>query len=136
MKVVLDTNVWLDWLVFDDPRIARLRERVARGETQIVIDEACRGELARVLGYRFYGATLPREKQCACLEECARVAVRIDLREKEKKQLPRCADPDDQKFLELALAAQADCLVTRDLELLRLARRELPFRIVSPHEKF
>ena len=25
MRLVLDTNVWLDWLIFDDPAIAPLR---------------------------------------------------------------------------------------------------------------
>jgi predicted nucleic acid-binding protein len=46
--------------------------------------------------------------------------------------LPRCRDPHDQKFLELALAAQADALVTKDQALLELARRKLPFRIAAP----
>jgi predicted nucleic acid-binding protein len=46
--------------------------------------------------------------------------------------LPRCADPDDQVFLEAAAAACADYLVTKDRELLELGRRKLPFQIVSP----
>ncbi|MBW8810763.1 MAG: PIN domain-containing protein, partial [Lysobacter sp.] len=37
--------------------------------------------------------------------------------------LPRCADPDDQKFLELALAANARWLLSRDHALLVLGRR-------------
>jgi predicted nucleic acid-binding protein len=37
--------------------------------------------------------------------------------------LPRCRDRDDQKFLELAYQASATALLTRDEELLRLARR-------------
>ena len=42
--------------------------------------------------------------------ECRRIARRIDdvAPEAERKLLPRCADPDDQKFLELALAARAE----------------------------
>lgn len=36
---------------------------------------------------------------------------------------PRCADPDDQKFIELAYASQADCLVTEDSKLLILNSR-------------
>jgi predicted nucleic acid-binding protein len=38
-------------------------------------------------------------------------------------KLPRCADPDDQKFLELALASGAECLLSKDKALLQLARR-------------
>ena len=29
MRLVLDTNVWLDWLVFDDPALAPLKDAVA-----------------------------------------------------------------------------------------------------------
>jgi putative PIN family toxin of toxin-antitoxin system len=49
--------------------------------------------------------------------------------------LPRCKDRDDQKFLELARDSQADCLVTADKALLRLARRDMLrglFRILTP----
>jgi len=37
--------------------------------------------------------------------------------------LPRCADPDDQKFLELTLASGARWLLSKDKELLKLDRR-------------
>jgi predicted nucleic acid-binding protein len=49
--------------------------------------------------------------------------------------LPRCADRDDQKFLELARDAAADWLVTADKALLKLARRDRLrglFRILTP----
>lgn len=50
-------------------------------------------------------------------------------------KLPRCADPDDQKFLELALASGAQCLLSKDKALLQLARRtarEGWFQILCP----
>jgi predicted nucleic acid-binding protein len=34
-----------------------------------------------------------------------------------------CRDPDDQKFIDLALAAKAQWLVSRDKALLALAKR-------------
>ena len=37
----------------------------------------------------------------------------------------RCADPDDQPFIDLALAAGANWLLTRDKALLALARPSL-----------
>jgi hypothetical protein len=36
-----------------------------------------------------------------------------------------CTDPDDQKFIDLAVAARAHTLVTRDKALLKLARKAL-----------
>lgn len=49
--------------------------------------------------------------------------------------LPRCRDPDDQKFLELARDGAADFLVTKDkalLKLRRISRDPGGFRIVTP----
>jgi predicted nucleic acid-binding protein len=50
---------------------------------------------------------------------------------------PRCTDTDDQKFVDLALDAGAQWLITRDRALLKLARRTLSMNlaIVTP-ERF
>ena len=49
--------------------------------------------------------------------------------------LPNCSDPDDQKFLELAAAARAQGLVSKDRALLKLRRRCAPhFRIMTAAE--
>ena len=52
------------------------------------------------------------------------------LSEADRALLPRCADADDQKFVEAAAAAGADILITKDLSLLRM--RRLPFRVMAP----
>jgi len=49
--------------------------------------------------------------------------------------LPLCKDPDDQKFLEIARDAHAECLITKDKALLKLARRTARaglFTIIPP----
>jgi putative PIN family toxin of toxin-antitoxin system len=140
LRIVLDTNVWLDWLLFDDPAVAPIRKAVAEGKAEIVMDESTEGELARVLSYTFNNKTIAPEKQAALLEQCRRIALRDEIggrRDEEKVVLPKCEDPDDQKFLELALASAAAYLVTRDGALLDLAEhkvRPLPFRIVTPRQ--
>ena len=135
-RVVLDTNIWLDWLVFGDLSVLHLKKTVTDGEVQIFIDSACEAELERVLAYDLAKHTLAAAAQADCLAECRRIAQRIDAAapEAERKLLPRCVDPDDQKFLELALAAQADVLITKDHKLLELARRTKPFRILNPRK--
>jgi len=146
LRLVLDTNIWLDWLVFDDPGIAPIRAAVEAGGAEIFITEACEQELERVLGYPMRKTPLDAAAQAACLAQCRRVA-RIHgstppvPRGREKAffagVLPVCKDPDDQKFLELARDCLADYLVTKDRDLLVFARRKyqyLPFRIVTPRQ--
>ena len=131
-RVVLDTNVWLDWLVFDDPSIAPLKSAVEEGRAEIVIDAACEAELARVLAYDLGKHSIGPDAQAACLAVCRGVARFINNEKANAPALPRCEDPADQIFLEAALAARADFLVTKDRALLALGGRALPFRIVEP----
>lgn len=132
-RLVLDTQIWLDWLAFDDPSAAALKKAVAEERADIFMDAACETELERVLGYPIAKKAPDRSLQEARLAEARRVArpPARQLTEAERASLPRCSDRDDQKFLELALAARADALVTKDRALLELGRRT-PFRIVSP----
>lgn len=133
LRLVLDTNVWLDWLVFDDPGIAPLRADVTAGRATIALDEPCLVELERVLAYTLRGTVLTAADRARHITTvrtlvtwCTTVAA---------TPLPRCSDPDDQKFLELARNADADILLTKDLALLALARRRrnpLPFRVLTP----
>lgn len=139
LRLVLDTNVWLDWLVFDDAGVAPIRSAVTRARAEIFIDDACAAELAAVLAYPLRREILAAGAQAACMAECRRVARNAVARDDEEfaagNPLPVCRDADDQKFLELARACRADFLVTKDLLLLELARRKVrraPFRIVTP----
>jgi predicted nucleic acid-binding protein len=152
-RLVLDTNVWLDWLVFDEPSLAPLRAAHEAGRVEIVMDEACEAELARVLAYDLGKHSMDAQAQADRMARCRSLAKRVDAIAASPPPagaagagaagaprpsppgglaLPRCSDPHDQKFLELALAANADVLVTKDQALLELARRKLPFRIAAP----
>ena len=129
LRLVLDTQVWLDWLVFDDPSTQALRGLLAADRAELYIDAACEAELARALGYKLGRRRLDAAAQAACLARCRAVAKRVQGDPAEKSALPECSDPDDQKLLELARAARADCLVTRDQALLAL--RTPLFQILS-----
>jgi putative PIN family toxin of toxin-antitoxin system len=131
MRLVIDTQVWLDWLVFDEPSLAGLRAAVAADRAEVLIDSACRAELERVLAYPL-GRNVDID---ASLRRCDEIVKKITTPTPitAGAALPACRDPDDQKFLTLAAAARADCLVTRDRELLRLARRcAARFAILPP----
>ncbi len=138
-RLVLDTQVWLDWLVFDDKDIAPLRNAVALKRAQVFIDAACEAELERVLAYDLGKRSLDPAARATCLAQCRRVAhvFKNNLSKGEKASLPRCRDPDDQIFLEAALAIGADVLVSKDRALLELTRRRTrpaPFKICTPED--
>ncbi len=61
MRLVLDTNVVIDWLVFDDPFLAAFRACVVDGRVTVVSHLPAFSELQRVLGYRTL--KLPVERQ-------------------------------------------------------------------------
>lgn len=128
---MLDTHVWLDWLVFEDPAVRPIFDGDA---FQIIINPLCEAELHRVLGYDFGKWTLDEARRGACASACRARALFIGQTDAVETfgVLPRCRDPDDQKFLELAYAAHADCLLTRDSALLELASRVSAFRIMTP----
>jgi putative PIN family toxin of toxin-antitoxin system len=132
-SVVLDTNVVLDWLVFEDPAVRDLVRDVESGALRVVTSDECVAELRRVLGYPVLqlgagaqGAALARYMEHASTPPDAL---------REPSGLPLCADPDDQKFLELAWHSNADLLVTKDKALLAMARkiaRYERFSIIAP----
>lgn len=136
MRLVLDTNVWIDWLVFDDPSITPIKAAQQDGRIYIVVNEACLEELSAVLAYPEFKLDEAQKKNH--LTEVDRCTIGLDDRRPARPTaLPRCSDPDDQKFLELARDAQADWLITRDKALLRMRRMKLEvagFRISTAEQ--
>ncbi len=131
MRLVLDTHVWLDLLIFRDPAVAPLAAALASGRAEAVVDAPALEEFARVLAYPFGRHTPDAAAQGAALARCREMATLYPTPPEPETKLPVCRDPDDQKFLELALAARADALLTKDRALLVL-RRRVPFRILAP----
>jgi putative PIN family toxin of toxin-antitoxin system len=132
-RYVLDTNVCLDLFVFDDPRCTTLLAAVRAGEIELVTREDCRAEWLAVLAYPELKSSAQRQAQA--IEAFDRHVRCIASPDVSGVVLPRCRDRDDQKFLELAQQAGAVALLTRDNELLRLARRAKRdglFAILSP----
>lgn len=123
--------------MFDDPGVAHLRRAVAQGRAEVWIDEACLAELARVLTYPLRRTGLEPDVQAVHIRTATSVARLLDRRQAPcpSAPLPLCRDADDQKFLELARDCVAHALITRDMELLELARRKqrsVPFHILCP----
>ncbi|WP_126286155.1 putative toxin-antitoxin system toxin component, PIN family [Burkholderia stagnalis] len=134
-RVVLDSNVWIDILVFDDPATRPIRAALESGALVALIDGRCLTELEHVLDYPQFQARAV--DKAAALEIVARLAQRVEPPPvaADAPPLPKCKDRDDQKFLELARAARAEWLVSKDRALLKLAKRtarDFGFRIAQP----
>jgi uncharacterized protein len=134
-RVVLDSNVWIDILVFDDAATRPIHAALQRGALDAVIDARCLAELSRVLDYpQFARRAVDKAAALACVARLSTLSTH-DASAAIAAPLPRCKDRDDQKFLELAHAAGADWLVSKDQALLKLARRtarDFGFRIAQP----
>lgn len=132
LALVLDTNIVLDLLHFRDPSVEPIMRALRSGTAACFTNEDCSNELARVLNYPQFKIDAGEARRI--LAEYAALARRCEPTAGDLPPLPQCRDPDDQKFLELARAAAADLLVTKDKALLDLARskhRLSGFRIVT-----
>ncbi|HZX76798.1 PIN domain-containing protein [Lysobacter sp.] len=134
-RIVLDTNVCLDLLAFGDPVLDPLRAALQSGAVVAIGDAPCRAEWQRVLTYPVL--RLDEIARVARLADYDDLMTMVEDAPAPACALPRCADPDDQKFLQLAAASGAQWLLTRDDALLRLARRTRRdglFDILTPVE--
>lgn len=139
--LVLDTNVVLDLLHFDDAVARPLRQALEAGRVRCTASAATLDEWRRVLAYPEFALDPARQSVLlARYQTWAEPADGVDAHdglphkgtpihyglEPVWSRMPRCSDPDDQKFIELAAAAGAHALVSKDHALLRLRRRCAP----------
>ncbi len=122
-RIVLDTNVCLDLFLFNDPRCAELMAALQRGAVVAVTREDCFAEWCKVLHY----PQLPiddtiRPAVSAGFDALIHHLSADESTPSDDSVLPVCADPDDQKFLQLALASKSRWLISKDKELLKLDR--------------
>ena len=132
LRFVLDTNIIMDMLHFGDAGTTDLLSAIKGGSITCFTDSACFAEFERVTTYpafelNAYGREALHTRYRAWVTFC-------EPHPDEIYPLPRCRDPDDQKFLILAARCKADALITRDKMLLKLAHlrhRPVPFSIFT-----
>lgn len=123
VQIILDTNIVLDLLVFDDAATAPLREALQSGQLQWIATAPMRDELERVLAYpqivkrlQFYGKSAAqvlaaRDAQVHTVDVAPKASV-------------TCKDPDDQQFIDLAVAHRCGVL-SKDHAVLCMHKRLL-----------
>ncbi len=121
--IVLDTNIVLDLLVFQDPLTQPLRDALQAGQLRWIATPAMRDELERVLAYPQIAKRLAFYELTADAVLAARDAL-VQPVDVAPKAPVTCKDPDDQRFIDLAVAHR--CLVlSKDHAVLCMAKRLL-----------
>ena len=121
--VVIDTNIVLDVFIFDDQASKPLQPALASGQLRWLATPHMRNELERVLDYAHLLSRLAFYKttKADVLAQFDRYATLVDV-------APRtpaiCKDPDDQCFIDLAVAHQA-LLLSKDKAVLCMKKRLL-----------
>ncbi len=136
-RVVIDTNTVLALIYWRDPALVHLASSLGRRRFVILASIQTAHELAGVLSRPQF--RLEAEEAASRLRDWLENAVWIageELAKAEAANPIRCRDPEDQKFLTLALAGGARLIVTRDKLLLKAGRRMKRFGIkaIRPEE--
>jgi uncharacterized protein len=131
--IVIDTNTVLDWLLFNEPGVAALAAAVRDGNVRWIACDLMKSECEHVLSREELARWQPEPERVA--RAWARHASMLPA-PVTAPTWPRCTDPDDQVFIDLAIAAGARWLVTRDRALLRLRRRAVAYgvQVLRPEE--
>lgn len=128
MRCVFDTNTVVSALLFENgkPGVA-LKEALRRGAVLLSLEVA--EEMAEVLRREKFDRYVRRKTREEFLWALVRDSILVEVTER----IAQCRDPDDDKFLELAVSGGATHIVTGDEDLQVLH----PFRgilILSPRD--
>jgi len=127
-RVVFDCNTLVSALIRGDTPPGAAFD-LARSHCDLITSEACLVEMKRIFYKDKFANYFSREEADIFLEvfrEAAEVVERTE-------EIRACRDPKDDMYLETAVAAKADYIVTGDADLLILN----PFRgisILSPRD--
>jgi putative PIN family toxin of toxin-antitoxin system len=120
---VIDTNIVLDLWLFEDPATVPLRAALQSGRITHLATSSMREELARVLTYPHILKRMAKSNTQA-QDILQRFDDHLLAAEPAAKAPCTCKDPDDQKFIDLAVA-HAVPLLSKDAAILCMKKRLL-----------
>lgn len=133
--VVLDTNILLDILVFDDELAHPLRTALTNQELDAVATQQTLEELADVISRPQFDLDLQQQTNVMMQWQSW---VRI-VNDEDLVIAPwKCKDRDDQVFINLAFSLKPSTLISKDKMVLKIAKRAIKEQVVitADHEKF
>lgn len=121
-KFVFDTNTFISAALIEGS-VNDLALDKAFKTGKVIVSEVTFAELTEVLFRKKFDKYLTDERRLQILQKLERDTVICEV----NITLSDCSDPKDNKFLELAVAANAFCIVTGDKDLLVMH----PFRNIA-----
>ena len=118
---VIDTNIVLDLWLFEDPATIPLRAALQSGAISHLATASMRDELERVLAYPHLVKRMAKSNIQA-QDILNRFDEYLLAAEPAAKAACTCKDPDDQKFIDLAVA-HAVPLLSKDKAILCMKKR-------------
>ena len=118
---VIDTNIVLDLWLFEDPATVPLRAALQKGDIVHLATASMRDELERVLTYPQIVKRMAKS-QVQAQDILNRFDEHHLVAEPAAKAPYTCKDPDDQKFIDLAVAHTAP-LLSKDAAILCMKKR-------------
>jgi putative PIN family toxin of toxin-antitoxin system len=125
---VIDTNIVLDLWLFEDPATIPLRAALQSGAISHLATDSMRDELERVLAYPHLVKRMAKSNIQA--QDILNRFDKHQLAAEPAAKAPcTCKDPDDQKFIDLAVA-HATPLLSKDNAILCMKKRLLQSGVV------
>ena len=133
--VVLDTNILLDILVFDDQRAHPLRGALTNKTIDAVATAQTIEEFQDVISRPQFDLSLEQQKEIDLQwQTWSRILDDVSIEVAPWK----CKDRDDQVFINLAYSLRPAILISKDKLVLKIAKRAIKENVVitSDHNKF
>ena len=115
LRVVIDTNVLISRLLAPQSVPSRVVSHAVR-EGLLLASDATLAELAAIMSRPKFDKYLTHEERRQFLRLLHRIVETPPI----THRFSDCADPEDNKFLELAVSGMASVIVTGDQDLLHL----------------
>lgn len=133
--VILDTNILLDILVFDEELAHPLREALEMKSVDAVSTPRMIAEFLDVITRPQFALSTDEQKEIA-----TQWSLWCRLVDDESLQPApwKCRDRDDQVFINLSYALRPATLISKDKQVLKLAKRAFKEQVVitSDHSRF
>ncbi len=116
MRVVLDTNVFIDAFFNENEDCSLILKEEHRGEFTLVMSNDMNEELMRILNKSVKEWELTGTETVAVMKLVCRALLRADKIEP-KKKFTKCEDKDDNMFFECAIEGNANYIISRDVHI-------------------